>query len=57
MRALLVLLTAALVAGCGTKGPLYLPKPVPAAQKPGPLITPAPTPERPTPSEAAPPPK
>jgi len=35
MRALLLLIAvAALSAGCGYKGPLYLPKPKPEAQKP-----------------------
>jgi predicted small lipoprotein YifL len=35
MRALLALLTAAmLAAGCGYKGPLYLPESKPAAKKP-----------------------
>jgi predicted small lipoprotein YifL len=34
MRALLLLIAiAALSAGCGYKGPLYLPKPKPEAQK------------------------
>jgi predicted small lipoprotein YifL len=37
MRALLPLIAlAVLLAGCGHKGPLYLPKPKPDAQKPGP---------------------
>lgn len=36
MRALLPLIAlAVLLAGCGTKGPLYLPKPKPGTQKPG----------------------
>lgn len=35
MRALLPLIVvASLVAGCGYKGPLYLPKPKPGAEKP-----------------------
>jgi len=35
MRALLpLLMLAALLAACGYKGPLYLPKPKPEAQKP-----------------------
>lgn len=35
MRALLLLIAlAALLAACGYKGPLYLPKPKPEAQKP-----------------------
>jgi len=42
MRALLALIAlAVLLAGCGNKGPLYLPKPKPGAQKPG-EPTPAP---------------
>lgn len=42
MRALLPLIAlAVLLAGCGTKGPLYLPKPKPGTQKPG-EPTPAP---------------
>lgn len=42
MRALLPLIAlAVLLAGCGTKGPLYLPKPKPGTQKPG-QPTPAP---------------
>jgi predicted small lipoprotein YifL len=42
MRALLPLIAlAVLLAGCGTKGPLYLPKPKPGTQKPG---EPTPTP-------------
>lgn len=42
MRALLPLIAlAVLLAGCGNKGPLYLPKPKPGTQKPG---EPAPTP-------------
>lgn len=42
-----------LIAGCGNKGPLYLPTSKPQAQKP----VPPPAPEaqqRPTPSEAVP---
>jgi predicted small lipoprotein YifL len=36
MRALLLLIAlAVLFAGCGNKGPLYLPKPKPGTQKPG----------------------
>ena len=35
MRALLpLLILTALAAGCGYKGPLYLPKPAPEAKKP-----------------------
>jgi predicted small lipoprotein YifL len=37
MRALISLIAlAALLAACGYKGPLYLPKPKPEAQKPAP---------------------
>jgi len=37
MRALLSLIALAVsIAGCGYKGPLYLPKPKPEAQKPAP---------------------
>lgn len=37
MRALLSLIAVAVwIAGCGYKGPLYLPKPKPEAQKPAP---------------------
>jgi predicted small lipoprotein YifL len=42
MRALLPLIVlSVLLAGCGNKGPLYLPKPKPGTQKPG---QPVPTP-------------
>src|SRR5215831_14260318 len=57
--ALFPLAVAALIAGCGYKAPLYLPKPKPVAQKPAaPATTPAPTtsPARaasPTPATAA----
>ena len=34
MRALLPLIVIAMLAGCGYKGPLYLPKPKPDAKKP-----------------------
>jgi len=41
MRAAIsLILLAMLLAGCGHKGPLYLPKPKPEAQKPG--LKPAP---------------
>ena len=37
MRAVLSLIVLAVsIAGCGYKGPLYLPKPKPEAQKPAP---------------------
>jgi predicted small lipoprotein YifL len=43
MRALLPLIIAVLLlAGCGYKGPLYLPKPKPEAQKPAPPPVPVP---------------
>jgi len=43
MRPLLLLMAlAVLLAGCGYKGPLYLPKPKPDAQKPA--VKPAPAP-------------
>jgi predicted small lipoprotein YifL len=43
MRALLPLILLALtLAGCGYKGPLYLPKDKPAAQKPAAPPAPAP---------------
>ncbi len=38
---LILILVAALLAGCGYKGPLYLPKSKPEAQKPAPQPTPA----------------
>jgi predicted small lipoprotein YifL len=38
---LILIFVAALVAGCGYKGPLYLPKPKPEAQKPAPKPAPA----------------
>ena len=54
MRLLLILLTTGvLLNGCGTKGPLYLPKPKPSKQ-PGAVVTPPAGPERPTPAETAP---
>jgi predicted small lipoprotein YifL len=44
MRAVLSLIVFAVsLSGCGYKGPLYHPKPKPAAQKPGP--TPPATPD------------
>jgi len=42
MRAAIsLILLAVLLAGCGYKGPLYLPKPKPEAQKPAPKPVPA----------------
>ena len=41
MRAVLSLIVLAVsIAGCGYKGPLYLPKPKPEAQKPAPAPAP-----------------
>ena len=37
---LITILVAALLTGCGNKGPLYLPKPKPVAQKPAPKPVP-----------------
>ena len=37
---LISILVAALLAGCGYKGPLYLPKPKPEASKPAPKPAP-----------------
>lgn len=58
MRRLLLLLplcSFALLAGCGNKGPLYMPKPVPAATaKPATPATPAAKPATATPAIAAP---
>lgn len=48
MRAVLsVLVLTSVLAACGYKGPLYLPKPKPEAQRPAP--PPAPAPQQPTP--------
>ena len=41
MRALLPLIVIATLAGCGHKGPLYLPKPKPDEKKPA--VQPAPS--------------
>jgi predicted small lipoprotein YifL len=57
MRILPVLAAGLFIGACGTKGPLYLPKPVPAAQKPLPVVVPPAAPERPTPAESTPAPK
>ena len=54
MRLAALVTAAACLAGCGNKGPLYLPESKPQASTP-PLVTPAPT--RPQPSEAVPPPQ
>ena len=55
-RLLTATVALALVAGCGYKGPLYLPDTKPQAAKPGGLA-PDPAPQRSLPSEAAPAPK
>ena len=54
MRLAAFAIAAACLAGCGNKGPLYLPESKPQAAKP-PAVTPAPA--RPQPSEALPPPQ
>ena len=38
MRLLLAILLAVMLGGCGHKGPLYLSKPKPDAQKPAPPV-------------------
>ncbi|MES2561639.1 MAG: lipoprotein [Pseudomonadota bacterium] len=56
----LILILVFTFAGCGQKGPLYLPTNKPSAQKPSapqPSAVITPDPERPTPSQAVPPPK
>jgi predicted small lipoprotein YifL len=45
MRILLPLIVLALLAGCGHKGPLYLPKPTPETKKPA-QPAPAPAPQQ-----------
>lgn len=58
MRAyILIATTAALLSGCGYKGPLYVPAPKAAATTPETVVTPEPAPERPVPAQSAPPPK
>jgi predicted small lipoprotein YifL len=52
-----LLIVAAYLAGCGAKGPLYLPPKKPAAAKPVPQPLPDPPPERPVPSEQLPAPR
>ena len=52
----LMLAIAAALAGCGYKGPLYLPSSKPGTTKPAPILIPAPGPDRPVPGESAPPP-
>jgi predicted small lipoprotein YifL len=51
------LLIAAHLAGCGYKGPLFLPDTKAKARKPATIVLPEPAPDRPVPSESAPPPK
>lgn len=53
----LLLLAIACLAGCGYKGPLYLPTAKPTANAPGTLVTPEPPPERPAPADTIPAPK
>jgi predicted small lipoprotein YifL len=51
----LLVLMAAVLAGCGYKAPLYLPQTKPeTAQKRGEPALPDPVPDRPVPAEAAP---
>lgn len=50
-------LALACVAGCGYKGPLYLPDAKTKDGKPATVILPEPAPDRPIPSESAPAPK
>ena len=59
MRLFLILVTTGvLLSGCGTKGPLYLPKPTTSSKQPGTVVAPPPAgPERPTPAETTPEPK
>ena len=57
MRVWLCLLIAATLAGCGYKGPLYLPESKAPAMKPVTVVSPEPAPDRPLPAEATPPPK
>ena len=45
-----LIILAAVLAGCGYKGPLYLPKPKPEAQQPAPKPAPEPV-ERTTPGD------
>ncbi|HYC47585.1 MAG TPA: lipoprotein [Burkholderiales bacterium] len=54
-RLLGVLFAAALLCGCGNKGPLYLPDSKPQTRKPAEIVPPPP--ERPQPSQAVPPPR
>lgn len=57
MRAYILLPALMLAcAGCGYRGPLYLPQSKPQVKTPAPAPV-GPPPERPTPSEAAPAPK
>ena len=54
---ILIALIAAFFAGCGYKGPLYVPGAKAEAKKPAAVVTPEPAPARPVPAESAPPPK
>ncbi len=56
MRALLSLIAlAVLLSACGSKGPLYLPKPKPEAQKPAPPPSSQPDEKKPPQSATEPP--
>jgi predicted small lipoprotein YifL len=60
MPFLLPLIAAFALAGCGFKGPLYMPQAKAAAQKPAaPATAPSidPAPDRPAPSQSSPPPQ
>ena len=54
---ILIALTGAFLAGCGYKGPLYVPAPKAESDRPGTLVRPEPPPERPVPAQSAPVPK
>ena len=56
-KVLLLLGCGVFLAGCGFKGPLYLPDGKTETRQPGPAATPDPAPDRPVPAEATPPPK
>lgn len=59
MRTLIIvtLLSIASLVGCGYKGPLYMPEAKADGKKSGTPAIPEPAPDRPTPAQAAPPPK
>lgn len=56
-RALMLLLLAAGLAGCGYKAPLYMSKPAAEGKKPATAVAPEPAPDRPVPAQSAPQPK